>query len=61
MFDFVGNYKGIGISLLCGIGLGLLGILLFSVCAYAMTLISIFLGGLSCIGIAILLIITESE
>jgi hypothetical protein len=61
MFNFVSAYKAVGVSLLCGMGLGLMGILLFSCCAGVTAYLGIILGGLCCVSLATILLITNSE
>jgi hypothetical protein len=57
MFNFVAAYESMGVSLLCGLGLGLLCILLFSCMPQAMAYISVIFGGISCVGLAIVLFV----
>lgn len=57
MFNFVAAYNSIGVSLLCGLGLGLLCILLIGCMPQVMSYISVIVGGGSCVVLAILLFI----
>jgi len=57
MFNFVAAYESMGVALLYGLGLGLLCILLFSCMPQAMAYISVILGGISCVVLAILLFV----
>ena len=58
MFNFVAAYESVGVSLLCGIGLGIFGILLFSCMPKFMTYTSIILGSLCCVAMAIILFVS---
>ena len=57
MFNFVAAYESMGVSLLYGLGLGLLCILLFSCMPQAMAYISVIVGGSCCVALAILLFV----
>jgi hypothetical protein len=61
MFNFVAAYESIGVSLLVGMGLGLLAILLFSWLPSGMAYTSIILGAVSCTGLAIVLLVTNAS
>ena len=57
MFNFVSAYESIGVALLCGIGLGLVAVILFNLMPSAMAYISIILGGITCIALAVVIVI----
>ena len=57
MFNFVAAYQSVGVSMLCGLGLGLFGILLFTCMPTCMAYTSIILGSLCCVAFAIILMI----
>jgi len=61
MFNFAANYASIGISLLSGLGLGVLAVVLFSFLPKATSYASIALGGLGCFALAIILLMSNSE
>ena len=61
MLNFVSAYKSIGVSLLSGLGLGIIAVLLFSFLPTATAYASIVLGGIGCLVLAILLFVSKSE
>ncbi len=58
MLSFVSAYRSIGVAILTALGLGVIGVVLFSLLPTFTTYLSVILGGLGCIaaGIYILLI-----
>ena len=58
MFNFVAAYESVGVSLLCGMVLGIFGILLFTCMPKFMTYTSIILGSLCCVAMAVILFIS---
>ena len=57
MFNFVAAYESVGVSLLCGLVLGIIGILLYTCMPGCMAYSSIILGAICCIVFAIILFI----
>jgi hypothetical protein len=61
MFNFASNYASVGISLLAGLGFALLAVVLFYFTPIATSYVSISLGGIGCFGLAIVLLVSNSE
>ena len=60
MYHFVSAYSSLGIGLLSSLGIGLVGVALFSWIPVGMTYISIVVGALACLGTGIFILITQS-